>query len=236
MKKLTLKAKARSLLNKPKGPSKTTALKLTRFALISAFLILAGLIAGFLWGSNLGQTVVWDQIYITENQLRDLYSNSTQTELRAWLPDAEMNFTDGLVWESQKLSYTENRPQYENVPQVLRNGKGACGEFVWVFGAFCVAKNIPFRVVTVGYFVPNVVDHTWMQVNPSHDDRTWTHVEVTDSCLQLKEGKTINQLWNLTVNNNGYYTKRNYKMVLAYQLNEDGEIVITDVTSTFSPP
>jgi len=147
-----------------------------------------------------------------------------------------MNFTDGLVWESKLLNCTQSRPQYQNVTQVLKNGKGACGEFVWVFCAFCVAKNIPFRMVTVGYFVPNVVDHAWVQVNPSNDGKTWIHVEVTDSCYRLKNGSAISQLWNLTINNNAYYFERNYKMVLAFQLNEGGEVVITDVTSTFSPP
>jgi hypothetical protein len=183
---------------------------------------------------TVGQSTVWDLISNHEEYLRGLYVNSTQTELKAWLSDAPMNFTNGLVWESQLLSYTQNRPQYQNVAQVLRNGKGACGEFVWVYGAFCVAKNISFRVVTVGYFVPNVVDHSWVQVNPSHDGKTWIHVEVTDSCDQLRKGNTINQLWNVTINNNACYNKNNYKMVLAYQLNEDGEIVITDVTATFS--
>ena len=62
------------------------------------------------------------------------------------------------------------------------------------------------------------------------------YVEVTDSCVLLTRGKTINQLWNRTINNNSYYDKNHYKMVLAYQLDEDGEIVITDVTSTFSLP
>jgi hypothetical protein len=117
---------------------------------------------------------------------------------------------------------------------VLNDKKGACGEFVMLYGAFCVANNIPFRLVTVGYFVPNIVDHMWVQVNPSHDDKTWIHVEVTDTCVQLSNGKTIDQLWNQTINNNSYYFKYNYKMVLAYQLNENGEVLITDVTSTFS--
>jgi len=181
-----------------------------------------------------GQAATWDMISNTERCLRELYGNSTQTELKAWLPDAQMNFTDGLIWESQLLTYTENRPQYQNVVQVLQNGKGACGEFVWVFGAFCVAKNIPFRVVTLGYFVPNIVDHVWAQVNPSHDGTTWIHVEVTDSCTRLKEGSAIEQLWNVTINNNDYYTERHYRMVLAFELNQNGEIVITDVTATFS--
>lgn len=211
------------------------------FCVLVAILLICGgffggLCVGFLWGSSAGQTSVWDRIKTKENQLRDLYTSSIQTELKAWLPDTQMNFTDGLVWESKLLNCTQSRPQYQNVTQVLKNGKGACGEFVWVFCAFCVAKNIPFRMVTVGYFVPNVVDHAWVQVNPSNDGKTWIHVEVTDSCCRLKNGSAISQLWNLTINNNACYFERNYKMVLAFQLNEDGEVVITDVTSTFSLP
>lgn len=210
--------------------------KIVFYVLVSILLICIGFCVGFLWGKGAGQTLVWDHIKTKENQLRGLYTNSIQAELKAWLPDTQMNFTDGLVWESKLLNYTQSRPQYRNVTQVLKNGKGACGEFVWVFCAFCVAKNIPFRMVTVGYFVPNVVDHAWVQVNPSNDGKTWIHVEVTDSCYDLKNGSTINQLWNSTINNNAYYFKKDYKMVLAFQLNEDGEVMITDVTSTFSPP
>jgi hypothetical protein len=219
-----------------KRPSKKAVWKLTLFALIFATVILVSFVVGYYFGSSFGQTVVWDQIRETENQLRDLYSNSTQAGLKTWLPSNQMNFTDGLVWESQLLNYTEDRPQYQNVIQVLKNGKGACGEFVWVFGAFCVAKNIPFRMVTVGYFVPSVVDHAWVQVNPSHDGQTWIHVEVTDSCVRIAKSGTVDQLWNTTINNNSYYNKYHYKMVLAYQLNEDAEVMITDVTSTFSQP
>ena len=228
-----LKAIAESLLKKP---SKKTVLKLISIGLILASLFLAGVVAGYYWDLSVGQTIVWDQIRLTENQLRDLYSSSTQAELKTLLPSTQMNFTDGLVWESQRLNYTENRPQYQNVIQVLRNEKGACGEFVWVFCAFCVAKNIPFRMVTVGYFVPNVVDHAWVQVNPSNDARTWIHVEVTDSCANITKGGTVDQLWNVTINNNSYYNKYHYKMVLAYQLDEDAEVIVTDVTSTFSQP
>lgn len=236
MKKEALKLKAKSLFKKPKKPSKKKAWQLTLYGLVCAALILTGTIIGILWGLEIGQTSVWDQIYTTEKQLRDLYSNSTQIELKARLPEGQMNFTDGLVWESQRISYTEDRPKYQNVIQVLNNGKGACGEFVWVFAALCVAKDIPFRVVTVGYFVPNVVDHTWAQVNPSRDGKTWIHVEVTDSCDNLRKGNTTDQLWNWTINNNHYYDNNRYKMVLAYQLSESREIIITDVTSTFSPP
>jgi len=225
-----LKARVEDWLRKPRKLSMWTVLK----PLLLAFVILAGIGAAYYLGLSSGQTAVWDMIYTAENNLRDLYSNSTQTELKAWLPSTQMNFTDGLMWESHLLNYTEDRPLYQNAVQVLKNGKGACGEFVWVFGAFCAAKGIPFRMVTVGYFVPNVVDHSWAQVNPSHDGKTWIQVEVTQSCALLKEGRTIGQLWNVTINNNDYYKGNHYKMVLAYQLNEYGEVVITDVTSTFS--
>jgi hypothetical protein len=236
MTKVSLKDQIQGLFRKPRRPPRKRVLNLVKYVLFSALLIISGIAAGSFWGLNIGQTSVWDQIHTTENQLRGLYSNSTQTQLKALLPDVAMNFTDGLLWESQRLIYTENRPQYQNVIQVLKDGKGACGEFVWVFCAFCAAENIPFRMVTVGYFVKNVVDHAWAQVNPSGDGKTWIQVEVTDSCISLRAGKTIDQLWNVTINHNSYYYKHDYKMVLAYQLNELGEITITDVTSTFSPP
>jgi hypothetical protein len=231
-------------MNQAQPSSRIKSAKWKKIVSLVLIAIMIGLVVflffevGNMWGrdvgNELGQTWVWDQIRTYENQLRDLYSNSTQAQLKTWLPDTPMNFTDGLVWESQRINYTENRPRYQNVSQVLQNGIGACGEFVWVFGAFCVAKNITFRMVTVGYFVPNVVDHTWAQVNPSHDGKNWIPVDVTDSCARLAQGKTIDYLWNLTINNNSYFYKNHYKMVLAYQLGESGEITITDVTSTFS--
>ena len=209
--------------------------KQIEMALVVAFLSMAVFGATWYWAFNWGQTASWDLISATEKDLRDLYSNTTQTELQEWLPNDQMNFTDGLIWESNLLEFTMNRPAYEDVIQVLSNGKGACGEFVWVFAAFCVANGIPVRVVTVGYFDPNVVDHSWAQVNPSNDGKTWIHVEVTDTCVGLRNGKTINDLWNVTINNNARYVNRHYKMVLAYELNQNQEIVITDVTATFSP-
>lgn len=214
-------------------------MKIRKSALVSITLfiiasLLTGLIFGFLWGYNDGQTAVWDMIAKDERDLRDIYTNLTQIELKEWLPDDQMNFTDGLIWESHWLNFTSNRPKYENVTQVLRNGIGACGEHVWVYAAFCVAKGIPFRVVTLGYFVPQVVDHSWIQVNPSGDGKTWIHIDVTDTCDRLDKGQTIEQLWNVTINNNSYYSEKNYKMVLAYELNKENEIVITDVTQTFS--
>jgi hypothetical protein len=198
--------------------------------MIVSFMMLA-LVGGFIWGNYTG---TWDSIANDEKNLRDVYSNSTQSKLKQWLSNASMNFTDGLVWESKVIKFDMNRPNYENVPQVLTNGKGACGEHVWVYAAFCVAKGIPFRMVTVGYFWPSVVDHAWVQVNPSGDEKTWIQIDVADTCAGLQNGQTIEQLYNHTWNNDAYYSNRHYKMVLAYQLNDNNQVTITDVTETFS--
>jgi hypothetical protein len=215
-------------------PKKGLSRKETVVIVIAIVVILVTFSLAMNWAENEGKTSVWNMISDTGKNLRDVHSDSTQTELKDWLPSSQMNFTEGLIWESQLIEYNQDRPKYENATQVLKNGKGACGEFVWVFAAFCSANNIPVRVCTVGYFQPNVVDHSWVQVNPSHDGETWIHVEVTDTCVSLQNGKTIDDLWNVSINNNSYYTGRTYKMVLAYELNQNGEIVITDVTSTFS--
>lgn len=236
MKKHSFKIKASGLFGKLKL-AKQEIIRLLVIA-VATTIVTATIFATFRWATNsafsYGQTATWNMIADTEKSLRDLYANSSQTQLKAWLPSNQMNFTDGLIWESKLLNYTEDRPKYQNVIQVLNNGKGACGEFVWVFCTFCVAKNIPFRMVTVGYLVPNVVDHAWAQVNPSHDGETWIHIDVSDTCVSLQNGKTINNLWNATINHNQDYVNRHYKMVLAYELNQNGEIVITDVTATFS--
>ena len=62
-----------------------------------------------------------------------------------------MNFTAGLIWESELINYPQDRPEYKNVTPVLKNGKGASEEFVWVFAAFCAANDVPVRVCAVGY-------------------------------------------------------------------------------------
>jgi hypothetical protein len=217
-----------------KKSRKKVIILLTIF-LVSTLMI--GLPSGYIWGASgsydEGQMTVWNLILSNENHLRELYSNSTQSALKQWLPDEQLNFTDGLIWESKLLNFSYDRPAYENVTQMLEYGKGACGDFTWIYAAFCVANDIPVRVIHVGYYVPGVVDHSWVQINPSKDGTTWIHVDVSECCDRIQKGQTINQLWNVTINNNRLYIDSQYKMVLAYQL-IDNEVVITDVTSTFS--
>lgn len=103
----SLKTKIQSLFKKSKRPSKKEILNIVGFALISAALFMAGFCVGVFWDQGFGQASAWDKIRMTETQLLGLYSNSTQTQLKALLPSTTMNFTDGLLWESQKLVYTE---------------------------------------------------------------------------------------------------------------------------------
>jgi hypothetical protein len=180
-----------------------------------------------------GQMNTWDLIANDERNLRNLYSNSTQAALKQYLSNEPMNFTDGLIWESKLLYFSYDRPEYQNATQMIEWGKGACGDFVWVFCAFCAYKDIPFRVIHVGYWVPGGVDHAWVQVNPSKDGKTWIQVEVAGACDDLRNGKTIDEIWGIRIDNNQAYVGSSYRMVLAYQL-IDNQVVITDVTSTFS--
>jgi hypothetical protein len=217
-------------ISKVKNLKSKNTLKILSGVLVGCLIVLA-LCAGFLLGNYTG---TWDMISTTEENLRNVYSNETQLQLKQWLTDEPLNFTEGLVWQSHLVKFEMNRPSYQNVAQVLKDGEGACGENVWVYSAFCVAKGIHFRIVTVGYFFPGVVDHAWIQVNPSGDGKTWIQIDVADTCAGLQDGKTIDQLWNNTLNNNSYYAGKHYKMVLAYELNSNNEITITDVTKTFS--
>jgi len=86
-----------------------------------------------------------------------------------------------------------------------------------------------------GYFISNVVDHAWAEVNPSNDGKTWIHVEVSDSCKGIKNGRDVNDLIGLKINNFSCYHGRNYKMVLAFQVTEDRQVIIVDRTSAYSP-
>jgi hypothetical protein len=85
--------------------------------------------------------------------------------------------------------------------------------------------------VLPGYFIPNVVDHEWAEIDPSKDDKTWIHVEPTDACALIQKGQDING----TVNNVLYYKTSHYRMVLAFRITEDRHIIIVDRTNVYSP-
>ena len=84
--------------------------------------VISGTLIGFLSTDNASQMKVWGMIEQQGEDIRDLLSDVTQQQLKEWLPDEPMNFTDGLVWESQHLNFTQNRPKYQNVTQVLSEG------------------------------------------------------------------------------------------------------------------
>jgi hypothetical protein len=143
----------------------------------------------------------------------------------------KLSYIDLLYWESARLNYTETRIFHSNPIDILNYGKGACGEFTILYTAICLANDIPARYVTTGYLIPNVVDHSWSEVNPSKDGKTWIHVEVTDACYSIQTNHVLNPS---TVNNTAYYKNRHYAMVLAYQLDANGNVTIIDRTAVYS--
>lgn len=143
----------------------------------------------------------------------------------------KLNYTDLLYWESRRLNYTENRIWHADPIEILNYGKGACGEFSILYISICLANDIPARLVITAYLIPNVVDHSWAEVNPLKDGKTWIHVEVTDACYSIKTTGSLNPL---TINNTSYYKNQHYRMLFAYQLDADRNVTITDRTAVYS--
>jgi hypothetical protein len=197
-------------------------------------IVLVSLILGmFYWLNyqyNKGQISVVEYIAYNESVVLNLSSNVIMMNLAKTFPQ-KLNYTSLLYWESDRLNYTENRVFHADPIEILNYGKGACGEFSILYVAICLANDVPARLVMTGYVVPNVVDHSWAEVNPSKDSKTWIHVEVTDACYSIQTTHILNPS---TVNNTSYYKNQHYKMVLAYQVDADRQVIIVDRTVVYS--
>jgi hypothetical protein len=180
---------------------------------------------------NSGQIYAVTRIADTENIVLNLSSSEDIAKLRNMFP-GRLNYTELLFWESERLNYNEDRVWHADPIEILNYGKGACGEFSILYVAICLANDIPARYVTTGYFIANVVDHSWTEVNPSKDGKSWIHVEVTDACVSIQRTHELNFS---TINNTMYYANSHYKMVLAFQITEDRHVMIIDRTSVYSP-
>jgi hypothetical protein len=169
--------------------------------------------------------------YIAEKESFVLHLSSRIEELRTNFSH-KLNFTELLYWESLNLVWDPNRKDFHSDPiEILNCGRGACGEFSILYVSICLANDIPARLVTPGYFIPNVADHAWAEVNPSKDGTTWRHVDPSDACKAIRDGKSLNG----TIDNMLRYKDLHYKMVLAYQLTEDRQVIMIDRTSVYSP-
>jgi hypothetical protein len=212
--------------------------KLIEFAAtISLCFLIFALLLGFYgsfnfgMGFNQGQISVVDHIAHHEGVMINLSSYEKLSELRKYFPEP-LNYTDLLIWESKRLIFTERRVVHTDPIEILTYGKGACGEFSIMYTAICLANGIPARIVVPGYILPKVVDHTWVEINPSRNNKTWIHIEPTDSCVQLSNGHSLDDLQ--TINNTAYYNSRNFRSVLAFQIISESQVIIIDRTSTYS--
>jgi transglutaminase-like putative cysteine protease len=181
---------------------------------------------------NNGQLSVVRNLSYTEDLMLRLSSNSVLNQLRSSFP-AKLNYAELLVWESQRLNYTENRIVHDDPIEILKYGKGACGEFSILYVAICLSNNVSARLLTPAYIIPNVVDHIWAEVNPSNDGKIWIQIDPTDACAAIQKGVALRDL--TSINNTSYYANRNYDMVLAFQATEDRQVIITDRTDVYFP-
>jgi len=189
-------------------------------------LLIASFISGYIWAYNSaqdeGRTLIIEKIAHHESVVLNLSSANVLTQLRGMFPK-KLNYTDLLLWGSTKLTYTkepiENRTT--NPIEILNRGVGRCGEFSIVYVSICLANNIPARLV-----IDAVVDHVWAEVNPSEDNKAWIHVDPTQSMVNKKP----------IVNDPLMYVRdwhSGLKMVLAFQIAAESQVLIIDRTSYY---
>lgn len=181
---------------------------------------------------NSGQIKVVQNIAYYEKVCLNLSSNEVLDYFQKLFPQ-KLNYTQLLEWESTKLNYTTDREPHDNPIEILNYGKGACGEFAILYITICLVNDILARLVTPPYVISKVIDHVWVEVNPSKDNETWIHVDPTDSCVEIQKGKSISEL--TTINNPLMYKDKGYEMVLAFQLTQNNQVLIVDRTSVYNP-
>ena len=204
---------------------KMIAVSLSLFSLLS---IVVAFPVGFLYGYESGRQNIIHAISHHREVLLNLSSPEIQTQLKQLFP-RKLNYTELLLWESERLNYTTKQiERHTNPLDILDYGLGKCGEFSILYVAICLANDIPARLVT-----GVTVDHAWAEVNPSKDGITWIHVEPTDSCVRIQHGKSIYDE-PATVNNPSLYRNKNFQIVLAFQITENREVIIIDRTSYYT--
>jgi len=127
----------------------------------------------------------------TKNSLRELF-------------DKNMNYTELLNWEKERLTYDAgNIARNEDPLKILEYGKGRCGEFTILYVALCLAHGYQTRIV-----VDVFGDHVWAEVL---DGDIWVHVDTEG---RINEPYMYELDWNKKI-----------KLVYAFEENK-----IVDVT------
>lgn len=215
-----------SFQNKSEILSKLSSLKVKVILVI--FILLVASLIGCYFGYILGRNDVISKIKRHIGISLELSSNEVLTQLKGDFPE-RLNYTQLLEWESNRLNYTRgNIIRYTNPIDILNYGLGRCGEYSILYVAICLANDIPARLV-----IDAIVDHVWAEVNPSKDNKTWLHVEVTDSCVRIQKGEKSIYDTPATADNPSLYEGKDFQLVLAFQVAEEREVLIIDRTSFY---
>lgn len=207
-------------------------LKILSTALLLVSVLLATFLIGYKVGYDDGQVFVAGHIRHNGSVVANLSSPEVQSQLKEYFPE-KLNYTELFIWQSTRMEYTQDREMHTDPLEILEYKKGACGEFSIVYVAICLANDIPARLLVTGYVIPCSVDHTWAEVNPLKDGETWIHVEPTDCAFGIQQGKSVDELTGY--NNPLMHQDKGFKLVLAFEPTQDGEVIIRDRTETYSP-
>jgi hypothetical protein len=203
--------------------------------LVVAILVITSLIVGFLSyseGFSAGQKDVVANINFNEDLMINLSSSDCQTYLRGLFP-TKQNYTQLLDWESKNLNYTTAAiTRYNDPRQIISYQLGRCGEFSILYTSICIANDIPARIVSPAIVIAGVVDHVWVEVNPSKDGTSWISVDPTNACTRIQLGISIFET-SSTVDNPSAF-KGKYTMILAYETNIDNQTFVVDRTSYYN--
>ena len=127
---------------------------------LSLLLIVVAFLVGFLYSYEGGRQDIIHAISHHREVLLNLSSPEIQTQLKQ-LFSRKLNYTELLLWESERLNYTTKQiERHTNPLDILDYGLGKCGEFSILYVAICLANDIPARLVT-----GVTVDHAWAEVN-----------------------------------------------------------------------
>jgi hypothetical protein len=210
-----------------------------KIALVSVFvvaiLVITALIVSSLSyseGFSSGQKDVVAVISFNEELMINLSSPDCQVYLKG-LFSTKQNYTQLLDWESKNLNYsTADITRHNDPRQIISYHLGRCGEFSILYTSVCIANDIPARIVSPAIIILGVIDHVWVEVNPSKDGMSWIPIDPTDACYRIQHGTSIYES-PATVDNPSAF-KGKYTMILAFETNMNNQTFVVDRTSYYN--
>ena len=125
----------------------------------------------------------------------------------------ERNYTvqELLDWLHAKLQWSKGQITRHNDPlEILKYGKGRCGEYSILFTALCLAHGYRARIVL------DITDHVWTEIWNSSQKR-WIHVDPSEK--RINDPKMYERDWKKTLtkiyafeNSRAKNVTKNYKL------------------------